>query len=119
MLTAGRPASSREMRPLKAEKVKTGTAVVLQAGALVVERLLGCPAAGVGGGLADQGVSGDPCEQLNDLQRRLLGEIDDNPVSLDCLVSRMGVPVPAALKEISGLEAMGFLATVEGRVMRI
>ena len=55
---------------------------------------------------------------LDSLQQKLLGLLDDGPVSLDILVLRAGAPVPEVLMAAEGLERLGLLARDGARVLR-
>ena len=55
---------------------------------------------------------------LDPLQQKLLGLLDDGPVSLDTLVLRAGAPVPELLVAAEGLERLGLLARDGARVLR-
>ena len=87
---------------------------------------LGLATAGVTGGAAqpdgapgrDASGSGMDPGGLEPLQQRLLGLLDDGPVSLDVLVLRAGAPVPAVLVAADGLERRGLLARDGARVLR-
>ena len=87
---------------------------------------LGLATAGETGGAAqpegapgrDASGSGMDPVGLDPLQKRLLGLLDDGPVSLDALVLRAGAPVPAVLVAADGLERRGLLARDGARVLR-
>ena len=87
---------------------------------------LGLATAGATGGAADPGsaAGGDPAgsridvRSLDPLQQRLLGLLDDGPVSLDGLVLRAAAPVPEVLVAAEGLERLGLLARDGSRVLR-
>ena len=55
---------------------------------------------------------------LDPLQQRLLGVLDDGPVSLDVLVLRARAPVPDVLVAADGLERLGLLARDGALVLR-
>ena len=55
---------------------------------------------------------------LDPLQVRLLGLLDDGPVSLDVLVLRADAAVPEVLVAAEGLERLGLLARDGSRVLR-
>ena len=59
-----------------------------------------------------------PDEPSDELHRMLLGAVDDQPVSIDRLVLRVGAPAPAVLVALAYLENEGLLAREGGRVMR-
>ena len=87
---------------------------------------LGLATAGVTGGAAQpDGAPGRDASEsrmdpggLDPLQQRLLGLLDDAPVSLDVLVLRAAAPVPAVLVAADGLERRGLLARDGARVLR-
>ena len=87
---------------------------------------LGLATAGVTSGAAqpdgapgrDASESGIDPDGLDPLQQRLLGLLDDGPVSLDVLVLRAGAPVPAVLVAADGLERRGLMARDGARVLR-
>ena len=87
---------------------------------------LGLATAGATPGAADPGsaAGGDPAgsridvRSLDPLQQRLLGLLDDGPVSLDGLVLRAAAPVPEVLVAAEGLERLGLLARDGSRVLR-
>lgn len=56
--------------------------------------------------------------RLDPLQVRLLGLLDDGPVSLDVLVLRADAAVPEVLVAAEGLERLGLLARDGSRVLR-
>ena len=63
-------------------------------------------------------VSRSDIASLDPLQKRLLGLLDDGPVSLDVLVLRAAAPVPEVLVAAEGLERLGLLARDGARVLR-
>ena len=52
------------------------------------------------------------------LKRRILEQVDGNPVSIDSLIAYLEEATPAVLTEISNLEAMGLVVSYEGKIMR-
>ena len=52
------------------------------------------------------------------LKHRILEQVDGNPVSIDSLIAYLEEATPAVLTEISNLEAMGLVASYEGKIMR-
>ena len=57
-------------------------------------------------------------QPLSDRQQLLISVIDDNPVGLNQIVLRSGIPVPIVLAEIAELEAKGVLSSNEGQIMQ-
>jgi len=74
-------------------------------------------------GLATEGVDQSarppaPEGPSDELHRMLLEAVDDQPVSIDRLVLRVGAQAPAVLVALARLEKEGLLAREGGRVMR-
>ena len=55
---------------------------------------------------------------LGEMHQRVLDAIDDNPVSIDRLVLRVGAAAPAVLAAVVDLEARGLLARFGAHLMR-